>query len=241
MRTTLIPNMLDVMYNNYSRKVNSFTGFEIGNIFEPNSDSPSQTKKLCIGIYENNTDFFYIKGMIEELLHNVGFVDYEVVPQKENLTFHPGRCANIVYNSICIGTFGELHPDVLDNYNLNNRVYMAEIDLDLVFANYNSEKRYKPLPKYPAITRDIALLVKDEVFVKQIEDIIKANSTEIVEKYELFDVYKGSQIEAGHKSIAYSITYRSAQRTLTDEDVAKVHDKILSELSEKLNANLRSN
>ena len=100
---------------------------------------------------------------------------------------------------------------------------------------------YNPLPKYPATTRDIALLVKDEVFVKQIEDIIKANGEDILESYQLFDVYKGAQIEEGHKSIAYSITYRSKEKTLTDEDVAKVHDKIVSELSEKLNANLRSN
>lgn len=98
-----------------------------------------------------------------------------------------------------------------------------------------------PLPKYPSTSRDIALIVKDDVFVKQIEDIIKENGQGLVESYKLFDVYKGSQIEAGYKSIAYSITYRSKDKTLTDEDVAKVHDKILSELSEKLNANLRSN
>ncbi|EQI45771.1 ferredoxin-fold anticodon binding domain protein, partial [Clostridioides difficile Y202] len=95
--------------------------------------------------------------------------------------------------------------------------------------------------KYPSTSRDIALIVKDDVFVKQIEDIIKENGQGLVESYKLFDVYKGSQIEAGYKSIAYSITYRSKDKTLTDEDVAKVHDKILSELSEKLNANLRSN
>ena len=241
MRTTLIPNMLDVVYTNYSHKVNSFDGFEIGNTFKPNLEFPTQTKKLCIGMYGNNKDFFYLKGAIEEMLFNVGFVNYEIIPEKENLTFHPGRCANIVYNNICIGTFGELHPDVLDNYNLNNRVYIAEIDLDSVFGNSNFEKRYKSLPKYPAITRDIALLVKDEIFVKQIEDIIKENAQEILESYELFDVYKGAQIQEGHKSIAYSIVYRSQDRTLTDEDVSKVHDKIVRELSEKLDANLRSN
>ena len=145
-----------------------------------------------------------------------------------------------MYNNIYIGTFGELHPDVIETYNLGQRVYVAEIDIDTVFENLNLIT-YNPLPKYPATTRDIALLVKDEVFVKQIEDIIKANGEDLVESYKLFDVYKGAQIEEGHKSIAYSITYRSKEKTLTDEDVAKVHDKILSELSEKLNANLRSN
>ena len=146
-----------------------------------------------------------------------------------------------MYNNIYIGTFGELHPNVIENYNLGQRVYVAEINIDTVFENLNLTKSYNPLPKYPSTSRDIALIVKDEVFVKQIEDIIKANGEDLVESYKLFDVYKGAQIEEGHKSIAYSITYRSKDKTLTDEDVAKVHEKILSELSEKLNANLRSN
>ena len=146
-----------------------------------------------------------------------------------------------MYNNIYIGTFGELHPDVIENYNLGQRVYVAEINIDTVFENLNLTKSYNPLPKYPSTSRDIALIVKDEVFVKQIEAIIKANGEDLVESYKLFDVYKGAQIEEGHKSIAYSITYRSKDKTLTDEDVAKVHEKILSELSEKLNANLRSN
>lgn len=241
MRTTLIPNMLDVISTNLSHKVEEVYAFECGNTFRPQEGLPVEMKKLSIGMYGKEVDFFSIKGAVETILTNVGFDGYEVEPETKNLTFHPGRCAKLVYNNICIGTFGELHPDVLENYDLNQRVYVAEIDIDLVFENLNNSKVYNPLPKYPATTRDIALLVKDEVFVKQIEDIIKANGSDILESYQLFDVYKGAQIEEGHKSIAYSITYRSKDKTLTDEDVAKVHDKIVSELSEKLNANLRSN
>ncbi|OSB09393.1 phenylalanine--tRNA ligase subunit beta [Paraclostridium bifermentans] len=241
MRTTLIPNMLDVISTNLSHKVEEVYAFECGNTFRPQEGLPVETKKLSIGMYGKEVDFFSIKGAVETILTNVGFDGCEVEPETKNLTFHPGRCAKLVYNNICIGTFGELHPDVLENYDLNQRVYVAEIDIDLVFENLNNSKVYNPLPKYPATTRDIALLVKDEVFVKQIEDIIKANGSDILESYQLFDVYKGAQIEEGHKSIAYSITYRSKDKTLTDEDVAKVHDKIVSELSEKLNANLRSN
>ncbi len=241
MRTTLMPNMLDIISTNISHKVESVSAFECGNTFTPQNGLPVETKKFCVGMYGKEVDFFVLKGVIEAILNNVGFKGYEIEPETNNSTFHPGRCAKVVYNNMYIGTFGELHPDVIENYNLGQRVYVAEINADLVFENLTVVKLYSPLPKYPSTSRDIALIVKDEVFVKQIEDIIKANSTEIVEKYELFDVYKGSQIEEGHKSIAYSITYRSAQRTLTDEDVAKVHDKILSELSEKLNANLRSN
>lgn len=241
MRTTLIPNMLDVISTNISHKVEEVSAFECGNTFIPQEGLPIETKKYCVGMYGKEVDFFVLKGVIESVLNNVGLKGYEIEPETTNLTFHPGRCAKIVYNNIYIGNFGELHPDVIENYNLGQRVYVAEINIDTVFENLNLTKSYNPLPKYPSTSRDIALIVKDEVFVKQIEDIIKANGEDLVESYKLFDVYKGAQIEEGHKSIAYSITYRSKDKTLTDEDVAKVHEKILSELSEKLNANLRSN
>ena len=241
MRTTLIPNMLDVISTNISHKVEEVSAFECGNTFIPQEGLPIETKKYCVGMYGKEVDFFVLKGVVESILNNVGLKGYEIEPETTNLTFHPGRCAKIVYNNIYIGTFGELHPDVIENYNLGQRVYVAEINIDTVFENLNLTKSYNPLPKYPSTSRDIALIVKDEVFVKQIEDIIKANGEDLVESYKLFDVYKGAQIEEGHKSIAYSITYRSKEKTLTDEDVAKVHEKILSELSEKLNANLRSN
>ena len=241
MRTTLIPNMLDVISTNISHKVEEVSAFECGNTFTPQEGLPVESKKYCVGMYGKEVDFFVLKGVVESVLNNVGLKGYEIEPETTNLTFHPGRCAKIVYNNIYIGTFGELHPDVIENYNLGQRVYVAEIDIDTVFENITLTKSYNPLPKYPSTSRDIALIVKDEVFVKQIEDIIKANGEDLVESYKLFDVYKGAQIEEGHKSIAYSITYRSKYKTLTDEDVAKVHEKILSELSEKLNANLRSN
>lgn len=241
MRTTLIPNMLDVISTNISHKVEEVSAFECGNTFTPQEGLPVESKKYCVGMYGKEVDFFVLKGVVESVLNNVGLKGYEIEPETTNLTFHPGRCAKIVYNNIYIGTFGELHPDVIENYNLGQRVYVAEIDIDTVFENITLTKSYNPLPKYPSTSRDIALIVKDEVFVKQIEDIIKSNGEDLVESYKLFDVYKGAQIEKGHKSIAYSITYRSKYKTLTDEDVAKVHEKILSELSEKLNANLRSN
>lgn len=242
MRTTLIPNMLEVLATNVSHKVKKAYAFECGHIFKPQeSGLPIEINHLSVGMYGSTVDFFVLKGVIENILNSVGLKGYEIEPETTNTTFHPGRCAKVVYNNVCLGIFGELHPNVIENYNLGQRVYVCEIDTDLVFENCDLSKTYTPLPKYPSTSRDIALIVKDEIFVKQIEDIIKANSCGLVESYNLFDVYKGSQIEEGYKSIAYSITYRSAEKTLTDEDVAKVHDKILSELSEKLNANLRSN
>lgn len=239
MRTTLLPNMLDVISRNNSRKVEEFAGFEVGNTFMPIDDiMPMEKKSICIGLY-GNVDFFNLKGVIEELFNNIGFDNYEIIPEKNHPTFHPGRCANIVYNSNTIGTFGELHPAVLDNYDINKKVYCAEIDFELLLMFARDTKSYRPLPKYPSINRDIALLVKDEVFVKDIEDIIKENSKGLVESFKLFDVYKGSQIEKGYKSIAYSIVYRSEEKTLTDEEVTLVHENIVNQLNEKLNATLR--
>ncbi|WP_195940542.1 phenylalanine--tRNA ligase subunit beta [Romboutsia sp. 1001713B170131_170501_G6] len=241
MRTTLIPNMLEVLSTNVAHKVEEVSAFECGNTFTPQEGLPVETKKYCIGMYGKDVDFFSIKGVVESVLSNVGFKGYEIEPEKTNPTFHPGRCAKVMFNGECIGTFGELHPDVIENYDLGQRVYVCEMNVECVFENTSTEKTYTPLPKYPSTSRDIALLVKDEVYVKEIEDIIKANAGGLVESYKLFDVYKGAQIEEGYKSIAYSITYRSIEKTLTDEDVAKVHDKILNELSEKLGATLRSN
>ncbi len=240
MRTTLIPNMLDVLSNNVSHKVEEAYTFECGNTFTPQEGLPVEVKQYCAGMYGNDVDFFSMKGVVETLLSRIGF-NYEISPEKENSTFHPGRCANIVFEGKVIGTFGELHPDVLENYNFSQRVYVCEMDIDFIFENTKNVIIYSQLSKYPSTSRDVALLIKDEVYVKEIEDIIKANSQGLVESYKLFDVYKGSQIEEGYKSVAYSITYRNKEKTLTDEEVTVVHDKILNELSEKLNANLRSN
>lgn len=241
MRTTMMPSMLNVLYTNISRKVESGLAFECGHTFTPQEGLPIETNHLCVGMYGKDVDFFILKGALETILESVGFDNYEIIPETNNTTFHPGRCATIMYNNIYIGTFGEVHPEVIDNYNLGQRVYLAELDLDLIFENSDRTIIYNPLPKYPSTSRDIALLVKDDVLVKQIEDIIKANGENLVESYKLFDVYKGSQIADGYKSIAYSIIYRSKDKTLTDEDVSKVHHNIIRELEEKLDAKLRSN
>lgn len=241
MRTTMMPSMLNVLYTNVSRKVESGLAFECGHTFTPQEGLPIETNHLCVGMYGKDVDFFVLKGALETILDSVGFENYEIIPETNNTTFHPGRCATIMYNNIYIGTFGEVHPEVIDNYNLGQRVYLAELDLDLIFENSDRTIIYNPLPKYPSTSRDIALLVKDDVIVKQIEDIIKANGEDLLESYKLFDVYKGSQIADGYKSIAYSIIYRSKDKTLTDEDVNKVHQNIIRELEEKLDAKLRSN
>ncbi|KXZ39340.1 phenylalanyl-tRNA synthetase beta subunit [Alkalithermobacter thermoalcaliphilus JW-YL-7 = DSM 7308] len=239
MRSTLIPNIMDVMSRNNSYKVSEFAGFELGNIFIPMQDIiPVEKKSIVVGLY-GSYDFFDLKGILEELFENIGFNKYEIIPEKNHPTFHPGRCANIIYNNNIIGVFGEIHPDVLENYDLNKRAYVAELDFELLLLLSRDNKTYKPLPKYPASSRDLAVVVRDDIFVKQIEDIIKENSNGIIESFKLFDVYKGSQIEKGYKSVAYSITYRSENKTLTDDEINLVHNNIVKDLEEKLDAKLR--
>lgn len=241
MRTTMIPNILDIVYTNMSRKNAEFAGFECGHIFTPNEEGlPTESNHMCMAMYGKEVDFFVLKGALEKVFERVGMKEYEVIPEKENTTFHPGRCARLEVNGLLVGYIGELHPDVLENYGLNQRVYVAEIDTDIVFENSDRTIIFKSLPKYPSTSRDIALTVKEDTYVKDIEDIIKANGQGLVESYRLFDVYQGSQIETGYKSVAYSITYRSAEKTLTDDDIAPVHENILKELSEKLGAELRA-
>lgn len=243
MRTTLMANMLEVLARNASRNVETAKAFEIGNIFMPKhipvQELPIEKKVLSLGMYGKSEDFYTLKGVVERLLNKLGIKDYGYVPEKNHPTFHPGRCANITYGNHILGTIGEVHPDVAENYGIDTRVYIGEIDFNILMQIAQMDRIYKPLPKYPAITRDIALIVKDDVYVKQIEDVIWENRGKILESVKLFDVYKGKQIPEGHKSIAYSLVYRAADRTLTDEEVSNVHSKIIEALGEQVGASLR--
>lgn len=243
MRTSLITNMLDVLARNYKRNVSNAFAFELGNIFIPHDipvkTLPIEKKMLTLGMYGEDINFFSLKGVIEELLNRLGIANYDFEPEKAHLSFHPGRCANIVYGNHILGTIGEVHPDVLENFGFDNRVYIADIDFNIILQITILDRIYKPLPKYPATSRDIAIIVKEEVYSKVAEDIILKNGGSILESYTLFDVYRGKQISEGYKSMAYSLTFRAADKTLTDEEVNKVYDKILSELKSKLNAELR--
>jgi len=240
MRTTLVPNIMEVINTNYSKKVEEFFGFELGNTFATADGAlPVEKKSLCIGVYSKDSDFFVLKGIVEGLFEKIGLAKYEIVPEKHHPTFHPGRCANVLFGSYTIGTFGELHPDVLENYGIKERVYVAELDFELMLALSRDAKTYSPLPKYPSIERDIAIVVDEAVFVKQIEDIIRENAQGLVRSFRLFDVYRGEQVKEGSKSVAYTIVYRSDEKTLTDEEVEKVHTKIVKEIEARLDAKLR--
>lgn len=243
MRTILTPNMLEVLGRNYSRNIESAKAFEIGSTFAPNfikpEDLPEEQTGLAIGLYGKNMDFFTLKGIIEELLRNLGVKDAAFVAESEYGVYHPGRCARISVDGEELGIMGEVYPDVADKFGIETRAYCCELFFDAVARHANLEKTYEPLPKYPATYRDIALLVDEDVQVGDIETIIREEGKSILEQVQLFDVYRGKQVEEGKKSVAFALTYRDKNKTLTDEDVIKVHDRVLETLKNKVNAVLR--
>ena len=241
MRTTTIPSMLESLNRNYTRNNEYVRLFEIGKTYIPNDDPnklPIEKNIVSIGMY-GKCDYFDLKGIIENVLETFGIKKYTFERESNNKTFNPGRTALLKINKADAGTLGEIHPDVLQNYGIDEKCYVAEIDADLLYEKSNLNKKYKPLPKYPAVSRDMALLVDDSMLVQNIYDIIIRNGNGIVESVKLFDVYRGKQIPLGKKSIAYSISYRADNRTLTDEEVNKVHSKILKALEDEIGAQLR--
>ncbi|HEY9059931.1 MAG TPA: phenylalanine--tRNA ligase subunit beta [Pseudobacteroides sp.] len=242
MRTTTIPEMLDVISRNHNRRIEEARLFEVSSVYLPQSipvtDLPVEKPVLTIGMY-GNTDFYDLKGIVEELLFSLKISKYEFAPLKDFAPLHPGRTAQLLINGKAAGIIGEIHPEVADNFEAPEKSYIGIIDVEPLVENASFKASHKSLPKFPAVTRDIAMLVKDEILVKQIEDIIKQRSGKILERVKLFDVYKGKQVPEGMKSVAYSINFRAEDRTLTDEEVAKTMVKILDGLKNILGAQLR--
>lgn len=255
MRTILTPNMLEVLARNYSRNIAKVKAFEIGNTFTANminsEDLPDEQYSLCIGTYGQKEDFFSLKGIVVELLRVLGIKTTIFEAESQYGVYHPGRCARIavasghedsdgnqIYDEL--GIMGEIHPDVAENYGMEGvRIYCCELMFDAIVRHSDTEKAYKPLPKYPSTSRDIALLVDEDMEVGKIDETIRQNGGSILEDVKLFDVYRGKQVEEGKKSAAFTLTYRDNSKTLTDGEVADVHDKVLKALKEKLNAVLR--
>lgn len=241
MRTTTIPSMMESLSRNYSRNIESASLFEMGKIYLPKEREdvlPNEKNVLCIGLY-GNVDYYNLKGVIENLLETLGVNNFTFKRQSSNTAFHPGKTADLYCGKNLIGILGEVHPDITEKYEIDVPCYIAEIDLDELYNFTNLNKAYKPLPKYPAVTRDLALIVDDSILVQEIEDTIRKQGGNLVESIKLFDVYKGKQIPEGKKSIAYSVVYRAENRTLTDNDINKLHDKIVRSLEYKLGAQLR--
>ena len=241
MRTTTLASMMESLARNYVKSNEYAMLFEIGKIYLKNADEnelPEERNILTIGMYGAG-DYLELKGVVENVLDSLGIEGASFIRESENPTFHPGKTAALKLRNKVTGVFGEIHPDVSENYGVDTRCFVAELNLDMLYECAKNEKKYKSLPKFPAVTRDIAILVDDRILVQEIEDVIKKQGGGILESAKLFDVYKGSQIPEGMKSIAYALVYRHSDRTLTDADVNKVHDKILRSLENKLGAELR--
>ena len=240
MRTTALASMMDVLARNENFKTDKARLFEIGKIYLPkeNEQLPEEKHVLTLGMY-GECDFYDLKGIVEAILDNFGISKTSFAPESEDPTFHPGRCATLTVGGKVIGKFGQIHPAVCENYDITNAVYAAELDFDVLVELANTDKTYKKLPKFPATQRDLALLADDSVLAAQIETIIKKKAGNIFESLTLFDVYKGKQVPEGKKSMAYSVVFRTEDRTLTDDDVNPVIESILKELSEKLGVTLR--
>ncbi len=237
MRTTTIPSMLEGLSRNYSRNNKSARLFEIGKrYFKQDKKLPNEVNTLTIGMY-GEVDFYNLKGVIEVILESFK-INKEKYEREINETFHPGKTASLIIKGKNIGVFGEIHPDVLENYDINVSCYVAELNLDLLIGNINDEFKYTPLPKYPSTTRDISILIDDETLAMKIKDSI-INFSDLVESVKLIDIYKGSQIPKGKKSLTFNISYRSIKKTLTDEEINVVHSKIVRSIESKFNAELR--
>ena len=241
MRTNAIPSMMLILAKNYNNRNGAVSLYEIGNEYipVPGEQLPDEVPNLILGMYGEDRDFFTLKGVVENLFDTLGIEDYDVEACHDNPTFHPGRCAVISKDGEELGIIGEIHPLVCANYGINTRVYVGRLRMRKLYALQGAEKKYHPLPKFPASTRDLALLCDDSLPVLTMEKAIKAAAGKILEKVELFDVYKGSQIADGKKSVAFNITMRASDRTLTDEEVGGAMNKILKAL-EELGAQIRS-
>ncbi|MBR0119005.1 MAG: phenylalanine--tRNA ligase subunit beta, partial [Eubacterium sp.] len=236
MRTTPLNGMLTSLSTNYNNRNKDVRLYEVAKVYLPKSlpleELPDERQMLTLGMYGEG-DFYDLKGCIEELYTRgiKGLVSY--TPHPEAYPYlHPGRHAEISVNKNVIGYLGQVHPEVCDNYNIKTAVYVAVIDLRKLADCIRDDIKYKALARFPAVVRDISLVMKKTVLAGQIEEIIRKNGGKILEDFHLFDIYEGENVADDEKSLAYSITFRAGDRTLEDKDVTEVMDKILKNLEQ---------
>ncbi|MGN1098003.1 MAG: phenylalanine--tRNA ligase subunit beta, partial [Clostridia bacterium] len=240
MRTTSATGMLEVLSRNYNHKNKDARLFELATVYIakelPLKELPAEKEIITLGGY-GKMDFYDVKGTVEELFDVMGITNVSFDTAQPNPLYHPGKSADVYINKKKVGTIGEVHPAVCENYGMDE-AYLGEIDLEYVLKCAGRDVTYKQLTRFPAVTRDIAMLIDENVKAAEIETVIRRAGGNLMEELELFDVYKGSQIPAGKKSVAYSATFR-ADRTLKDEEVNKVFNKIVKSLEHNLGAVLR--
>ena len=242
MKTTPLNGMLTSLATNYNRKNRNVRLYEIGNIYMakelPLTELPDERTQLTLGMYGEG-DFFTMKGVVEEFFDKAGLdskISYD--PTEKEPFLHPGRQAKIVYEGEVVGYLGDVHPQVCDNYEIGDRVYIAVLDMPCIVAKAKFIKKYTGLAKFPASSRDISMVVDKEVLVGDLENAIEKRGGKLLENCSLFDIYEGAQVGEGKKSVAFNLVFRAKDRTLEDKEVNELMDKILKELA-GLGASLR--
>ena len=234
MRTISLNGMLTSLATNFNRRNKDVRLYELGNIYLPKTlpltELPEERMQFTLGMYGEG-DFFSMKGVVEEFFEKIGMHKKDVYDPNAGKPFlHPGRQANILYDGTVVGYLGEVHPAVAENYGIGGRAYVAVLDMPEIIVRATFDRKYTGIAKFPAVTRDISMVVPKEILVGQIEEMIEQRGGSILESYHLFDLYEGAQIKEGHKSVAYSIVFRAKDRTLEDADVTKAMKKILNGL-----------
>ena len=242
MRTISLNGMLTSLSTNYNRRNKNVRLYELGNIYLPGqvplTELPEERMQFTLGMYGEG-DFYTMKGVVEEFFAKAGLTGKETYdPDSQKPFLHPGRQANILYQGKVLGYLGELHPQVADNYSIKDRVYVAVIDMPEIVKLANFDRKYEGIARFPAVTRDISMVMKKNILVGEVEKIFDAKGGKYLESYELFDIYEGAQIKSGCKSVAYSLTFRAKDKTLEEADYAPAMEKILKEL-EALGIELR--
>ena len=245
MRPSTVPSMMNTISFNINKKNENVALFDISrnykninNVVEE-GEVPLEEKILTLGMYGNDCDFYILKGVIENLLEQISVNKYDIEKEINNKTYHTGRCANIKVGIDTIATFGEVHPEVLQNYDISKRVYLAEINVTKLTKYARKRKKYVEVPKYPAVERDIAIIIDEDIEVGKIEKIITKKAKKILESMKLFDIFRNEKIGENKKSVAYSLSFRDKNKTLSDEEVNQTMDSIIKELEKELKAELR--
>ncbi|MBE6964076.1 MAG: phenylalanine--tRNA ligase subunit beta [Ruminococcaceae bacterium] len=241
MRTTVLPSMLEILTRNYNYRNKAARLYEIGRTYAMGGEDglAVESKVLSLGIYGADCDFFTLKGIVEAALSEIRAADVRFAPCSDNPSYHPGRCATVWSGDTCIGVFGQIHPLVAQNYGVDAEFYCAELSFDALFAVRGADPVYQPLPKFPAVTRDIAVVCDKTITVGALEDCIRRGAKGLLKDVSLFDIYTGTGIPEGKKSVAFNLTLRADDRSLTAEEADADVKSILALLESELNATLR--
>jgi len=241
MRTTVLPSMLEILTRNYNYRNKNVKLYEIGRIYlAGNGDGlANEAKVLSMGAYGDDMDFFTLKGHIQALLEDIRADEIGYEPCTDNPSYHPGRCATVYAKGECVGVFGQIHPLVARNYGVDGELYCAELSFDKLMSVKGADPEYVPLPKFPSLTRDIAVVCDEAVTVGELEKVIKKASKGLLKDVKLFDIYRGKGIDDGKKSVAFNLVLRADDRSLTGEEADKALSNILTSLADELGAVLR--